>query len=348
MARIFDVIEAPDMGTREIVHRFPELGSGDFRIGSQVIVRESQTAVFYRDGKALDVFSPGRHTISTANIPLLINLVGKVFGDRTPFTAEVYFVNMREFVDMKWGTPEPIPLRDTELGLVRLGMNGLYSMQVSDPQLFVNMVVGTQGLYQLPQIEERLRTMIVSRLTDLVAEVHTSVFDLPKLFEEVSAGGKAKLQDDFAALGLTLKAFAMRGIHLPEAVQKAMDQRGIAEALGGTMPAILDYEKVQAIRDIAARGGGVGGGLTDAGVGLGAAFGLGQMMTQQAQQAAAAKTAATPAAVPDVMTPAQAAAYLQVAESDVMALIQSGQIKAKQIGTQYRISKSALDEFLKG
>ena len=117
MARIFDVVEYTNEMRDEIVYRFPESGSGDFRIGSQVIVRESQVAVFFRDGKALDAFRPGRHTIATANIPLLVDLIGKAFGDRTPFTAEVYFVSIREFVDQKWGTPQPIIVRNPGMGL---------------------------------------------------------------------------------------------------------------------------------------------------------------------------------------------------------------------------------------
>ena len=137
MARIFDIVEFVDETGAEMVHRVPERGSGDFRIGSQVIVRESQHAVFFRDGKALDTFKAGRHTITTANLPLISGLIQQATSGKTPFTAEVYFVSMREFLDLKWGTAEPIPLRDTDLGLVRLRAFGTFSMQVSDPALFV-------------------------------------------------------------------------------------------------------------------------------------------------------------------------------------------------------------------
>ncbi len=149
MARIFDVIEYPNEMADEIVHRFPESGIGDFRIGSQVIVRESQRAVFFRDGNALDVFGPGRHTITTANIPLLIDWIGKAFNDRTPFPAEVYFVSMKEFANQKWGTPQPIIVRNPGMGLgvALLQGFGTYSFQVKDPQQFVTQIVGTQGAY---------------------------------------------------------------------------------------------------------------------------------------------------------------------------------------------------------
>ena len=153
MARIFDVVEHPHEMEDELVHRIPESGSGDFRIGSQVIVRESQAAVFFRDGKALDVFDPGRHTIATANIPLLADLIGKAFGNRTPFTAEVYFVSMREFLDQKWGTPQPIVMETPGVGLGWLLLQGFgtYSFQVADPQQFVTQVIGQQGNYSIAQ-----------------------------------------------------------------------------------------------------------------------------------------------------------------------------------------------------
>jgi len=171
MARIFDIIELPDEMAGDIVRRFPEQGSGDFRIGSQVIVRESQAAVFFRDGKALDVFGPGRHTITTANIPLLVNLIGKAFSGETPFKAEVYFVSTREFLDLKWGTPEPITIRDAVLRMARLRAFGTFAMQVSDPQLFVNQIVGAQRLYRTADIERFLRSIIITKLTDLLGEL---------------------------------------------------------------------------------------------------------------------------------------------------------------------------------
>ena len=151
MARIFDIVEYPNEMREEIVHRFPESGPGDFRIGSQVIVREAQSAVFFRDGVALDTFSPGRHTIATANIPLLIEKIGdKLFGGSTPFPAEVYFVSRREFADRKWGTPQPIIVRNPGMGLgvALLQGFGSFSFQVSDPQQFVTQLVGAQGVYR--------------------------------------------------------------------------------------------------------------------------------------------------------------------------------------------------------
>src|SRR5512136_1927685 len=211
MARIFDVIEYPNEMVGEIVHRFPEQGAGDFHIGSQVIVREAQTAVFFRDGNALDTFGPGRHTIATANIPLLINWIGKAFNDRTPFPAEVYFVSRKEFANRKWGTPQPIIVRNPGMGLgvALLQGFGTYSCQVSDPQQFVTQIVGAQGAYKTADIEERLRTMLLSKLQDLLGETgaKNSVPEMIGLTEEIGAAVRVKSKDDFEAIGLTLKTF---------------------------------------------------------------------------------------------------------------------------------------------
>ncbi len=276
MARVFDVVEYLDASGQEMVHRIPEQGSGDFRLGSQLIVRESQAAVFFRDGKALDTFGAGRHTISTANIPLLVRLISIPFGGETPFKAEVYFVNMKEFLDQKWGTPEPIPLRDKELGLVRLRAFGTYSMQVADPQLFVNKIVGAQGIYDTRQIADFLRGILVSKMVDLMGETEASLFDMPKVYEEIAAGVKAKSQDDFANVGIALKTLYVSSISPTEETAKAIDERAAMGAIGN-MQAYLQFKAARAMGD-AATAGGEAGALTGAGVGLGAGVGVGAAM----------------------------------------------------------------------
>lgn len=293
MARIFDVIEFFDETGRQMVHRLPEHGSGDFRLGSQLIVRESQAAVFFRDGKSLDTFGPGRHTISTANIPLLTGLISIPFSGETPFKAEVYFVNLREFLEQKWGTPEAITLRDSELGMVRLRAFGTYSMQVSEPQLFVNKVVGTQGLYQTSQIQGFLRGIIIAKLTDLLGELKKSLLDLPSMYDEIGAGAKAKVQDDFNALGIALKTLYVTSISPTEETAKAIDERASMGAIGN-MQAYLQFKTARAMTEAA----GVPGGMAGAGVGLGAGVGMGaamaQMMTQAMQPGAQAATMMCP------------------------------------------------------
>jgi excisionase family DNA binding protein len=348
MARIIDVIEVPNQQQDEMVRRLPEYGSGDFRFGSQVIVREYQAGVFFRDGKAYDTFGPGRHTITTANAPLLTNLIGKVTSGRTVFTAEVYFVNMREFLDEKWGTAEPIPLRDSDLGLVRLRAFGTYSLQINDPALFVNKIVGGQGIYQTAQVTRFLRGIIVAKLTDLLGELGKGLFDLPALYDEIGAGAKAKVQDDFANLGVQLKTLYVNSISPTEETAKAIDERASMGAIGD-MNAYLQFQTARGIRD-AAQAGGEGGSVAGAGVGLGAGLGMGTAMAQMVSQSAGQGGQQAPAAAsaPDVMTLSEAAAYMRVGEEDVLAVIESGELKARKIGSSYRISKSAVDEFLAG
>jgi len=344
MARIFDVIEYPTEMQDEIVHRFPEQGIGDYRIGSQVIVRESQAAVFFRDGNALDVFRAGRHTITTANIPLLINLIGKAFNDRTPFPAEVYFVSMKEFANEKWGTPQPIIVRNPGMGLgvALLQGFGTYSFQVKDPQQFVTQLVGAQGAYRTTEIQERLRTVLLSKLQDVLGETTaaSSVVELIGLTEEIGAAVRAKAQDDFEAIGMALKSFYIGNLKPSSKSAQELRDMGMLD-----MATYTQLQAADAMRDAAQNPSG-GAGLT---AGIGAGMGIGNLMQQatsgamQGQQGGA-KTAA---GIPDVMTPAEAASILKVSEEDVLAAINDNSLKAKKMGNAYRISKAALEEFLK-
>ena len=354
MARIFDVIEYPNEMRNEIVHRFPETGSGDFRVGSQVIVREAQAAVFFRDGNALDTFSAGRHTITTLNIPLLVDLVGKAFNDRTPFTAEVYYVSLREFADQKWGTPQPIIVRNPGMGLgvALLQGFGTFSFQVANPQQFVTQVVGTQGIYRTDDIEARMRAMLLSKMQDLLGETAAkySVPELIGLTEELGAGVRAKATDDFAALGLTLKSFYIENLKPSSKSAEELRAMGMLD-----MATYTQLQAADAMRDAAQNPSG-GAGLT---AGIGAGVGIGQVigsslsgMTGTTPAAAPPQPATTGAAaagtLPDVMTPAEAATYLKVSEEDVIAAITAGDLKARKLGSAYRISKESLEEFLRG
>lgn len=351
MARIFDVVEYPNEMIDEIVHRFPEEGAGNFRIGSQVIVRESQNAVFFRDGNALDVFGPGRHTITTANIPILIDFIGRAFNDQSPFPAEVVFVSMREFVDRKWGTPQPIIIRNPNMGLGVALMQGFgtYSFQVSDPQQFVTQVVGTTGTFRTTEIENRLRTVLLSKLQDLLGETAAtqSVPELIGLTEELGAGVRAKSVDDFLALGLTLKSFYIGNLKPSDKSAEELRAMGMLD-----MQTYTQLQAADALRDAAQNPSG-GAGLT---AGIGAGVGIGGVMTEALRgmggtQGSAESSGPSPSGsggAPDVMTPAEAASYIKVSEEDVIAAIDAGDLKARKIGNAYRISKKALDDFLAG
>ena len=351
MARVFDVVENPNEMRDEIVHRFPESGAGNFRIGSQVIVRESQSAVFFRDGNALDVFGPGRHTIVTYNIPLVINAIGKLFNERTPFPAEVYFISMREFADRKWGTPQPIIVRNPNMGLgvALLQGFGTYSFQVKDPQQFVTQIVGTQGFYNTSEIEGRLRSMLLSKLQDLLGETTAtnSVPELIALTEELGAGVRAKTQDDFAAIGLTLKSFYIENLRPSSKSAEELRAMGMLD-----MQTYTQLQAADAMRDAAQNPSG-GAGLT---AGIGAGLGVGNVLSQslsgmtgaaanQGQQPPS-KPSSPEGGTPSGMTPAEAATYLRVSEEDVIAAINAGDLKAKKLGNAFRISKESLDEFL--
>lgn len=289
MARVFDIVEYVDETISEIVHRIPERGSGDFRIGSQLVVRESQSAVFFRDGQALDTFGPGRHTIMTANIPLLVNLIGRAFSGETPFKAEVYFVSLREFTDLKWGTPTPITIKDPELGMARVQARGTYGIQVVDPQLFVNKIVGTQGLYRTSNIRDFLRSIVLTKLADLIGEAGRSVIEIASMTEEIVASVRAKAAEDFAARGVTLTSVYAEYIGPTEDTAQAIDERASMGAIGD-MQAYLQFQAARGMRDAAQQSGGTAG----AGVGLGAGVGMGaamaQMMSQSIQQPAQQQT----------------------------------------------------------
>jgi excisionase family DNA binding protein len=354
MARIFDVIEYPNEMQEEIVHRFPEEGAGDFRIGSQVIVRESQAAVFFRDGSALDVFGPGRHTITTANIPLLIDFIGRAFNDRSPFTAEVYFVSMREFADRKWGTPQPIIVRNPDMGLgvALLQGFGTYSFQINDVQQFVTQIVGTRGIYRTNDIESRMRSMLLSKLQDLLGETAAD-YDVPELIgltEELGAGVRAKTQDDFEAIGLSLKSFYISNLKPSSKSAEELRAMGMLD-----MQTYTQLQAADAMRDAAQNPSG-GAGLT---AGIGAGVGVGKAISDSLEGmtgagAAGAGAGKTPSGdqpsggIPDVMTPSEAAAALRVSEEDVVAAIEAGDLKARKLGTAYRISRESLEAFLKG
>lgn len=343
MARVFDVIEYPNEMDDELIHRFPEGEAGDFRIGSQVIVRESQTAVFFRDGKALDVFGPGRHTITTANIPLLIDLVKKVFDEKTPFPAEVYFVSRREFPDEKWGTPQPIIVRNPGMGLgvALLKGFGTYGYQIGDPQQFVTQLVGAQGMFRTADIETRLRHILLTNLSDLLGETakENDITNLVGLQSEISAGVRAKASDQFKALGLELKTFLIANLRPSEQSIQELRDMGVLD--------METYTRLQAADAMleAAQNPSGGAGLT---AGIGAGLGVGNLLNQslQGMTGGGAAPAAGGGGMPEVMSPAEAAGFLKVSEEDVVAALEAGDLKGKKLGNAYRISKEALMAFL--
>jgi len=296
MARIFDVIELTNMGADELVRRFPEHTSGDFRIGSQLIVGPGQEAVFVRSGKALDTFGPGTHTLTTANIPFLVDLIGKAFNNRTPFTAEVYFVNTRVFPDMGWGTPNPIPVMHPGIGLGAslLKAYGSFKMKVSNSKMFIEEVVGRRGSYSKEDIQEWLRSSVLTQFRDVVGTLKKSAFEIQSLTSDISEMMISKTQDDFGALGLVLVDFKVAEITPSAKSAQELRDMGLID-----MQTYMQLQAADAMRDAA---NAPGGNLASMGVGIGTGAAVGQMMGQafqtgmQPQHAPAAAPAAAAAA----------------------------------------------------
>ena len=253
------VIQHQDASGQTMVARVPRDGTAAIQLGSQLIVEESQQAVFLRDGKALDTFGPGRHTLTTLNIPLLTRILGLPFEGKSPFQAATIFVSTKTFLDLKWGTKEPVVFRDKELAMVRLRAFGKFAVRISDAQLFVNSVVGTMGLYTTDGVESYFKDVIVARLNDLLGENLESIFDLPRLYDELAAGLKARVSDDFKKYGIDLADLFLGAITPPEEVQKLIDERSGMAAVGD-MNAYLKFKTARAMGDAAQAAGSGGGG----------------------------------------------------------------------------------------
>ncbi len=209
----------------ELVHRLPQSGSGEIKWGAQLTVRESQVAVFFYKGKAVEAFGPGRHTLKTGNIPILTKIASLPWAMNSPLRAEVYFVNMKVFTNLKWGTRDPVAFKDSELGLIRLRAFGVFNLRVVQPALFINTMVGTQGMFTTEAIEEYLNRVIVSRFNDYMGETIDSVINLPAKYDELSDGLAMRLQSDFKHFGLGLTQLYMNAITPPPEVQQAIDDR---------------------------------------------------------------------------------------------------------------------------
>lgn len=271
-SQFIEVIEWTDNTSDTMVYLFP-VANKEIKMGAQLTVRESQAAVFVNEGKIADVFSPGRYILSTENMPVLTKLKSWKYGFESPFNAEVYFVNTKQFTNQKWGTSNPVMMRDAEFGMLRLRAYGNYSYRVSDAEVFMKEIFGSNQEFTTHKISGHLKGLIISGLTDLLAESRIPALDLAMHYDELSQMAKEKMNTKFSQYGFSLTTFFIENISLPEEVEKIMDKRTSMGVLGN-LNQYTQYQSAEAIRDAAKNSSGFAG----AGVGIGAGAAIGNIM----------------------------------------------------------------------
>ncbi|MFN7564704.1 MAG: SPFH domain-containing protein [Prosthecobacter sp.] len=347
--QFLEIIQWTDDSRDTLSWRFPDEDK-EIKRGAQLIVRESQVAQFVYLGQFGDTFGPGKHDLVTDNIPILSTLKGWKYGFESPFKADVYYVTTRLFTGNKWGTSNPIMMRDQDFGIVRVRAFGTFDFKITDPKVFLKEVAGSDHHFRLDEFADTMRSRIVSVFTDALATAKVPVLDLATRYSEL---GEALLPIinpiTTTKYGIEIASFILENASVPPEVEQAIDKRSSMGAIGN----LNDYVKFQMAEGMAKGGGGPAGAAAEIAMGFG--------MAQQMMAQGVFNTAATPPPIPgatppplpgaaapavDILTPAQVAQTLGVTEADVIATIEAGDIKAKKIGTQYRITKAAMDEFL--
>jgi excisionase family DNA binding protein len=345
--QFIDIIEWTDDSRDTLSYRFPDEDK-EIKRGAQLIVRESQIAQFVYLGQFGDTFGPGKYTLTTDNIPVLSDLKGWKYGLESPFKTDVYYVVTRLFTGNKWGTANPVMMRDQDFGVVRLRAFGIYDFKIVDPKLFLKEVAGTDDHFRLDEFNDTMRSRIVSVFSEALAASKIPALDVAARYAELGAALLPLINPQTTSkYGLEVTSFVVENVSVPPEVEQAIDKRSSMAAVGN----LNDYVKFQMAQGLEKTdGGGVGG--------LGAQMAVGMAMAQQMMnqtggilggqttpgvQGPAAQTAA---AVPELLTPAQVAQMLGVTEADVMASLQKGDLKGKQIGTQWRVTRAAVDQFL--
>jgi excisionase family DNA binding protein len=335
---LIEIIEWTDDSRDTLSFRFPDDDKA-IKNGAQLIVRESQQAQFVYLGEFGDTFGPGKHTLTTDNIPVLTRLKSWRYGLNSPFKADVYFVNRRLFTGNKWGTANPIMLRDNDLGVVRVRAFGTYDFRVVDTPLFLKEVAGSDHNFRIDEFADTMRSRIVSVFSDALASAQVPVFDVASRYTELGEALLPLINPVVGAkYGLQIASFIVENVSVPPEVEQAVDKRSSMAAIGN----LNEYVKYQMAQGME-KGGGAGGMATEMAVGLSIAQ---QIMQQQGFARPAAAGAPAGAALPDLLSPGDVATALGVPESDVMAIIESGELPAKKIGSSYRVKRSALDEYL--
>ena len=348
--QFLEIIEWTDDSRDTLSWRYPDEDK-EIKNGAQLIVRESQTAQFLYLGQFGDTFSPGKHSLVTDNIPILSTLKGWKYGFNSPFKADIYFVNTRLFTGNKWGTSNPIMMRDADFGIVRVRAFGTFDFRITEPRMFLKEVAGSDHHFRLDEFAETMRSRIVSVFSDALATAKIPVLDLATRYSDLGDALLPLINPIVSSkYGIEIDSFILENASVPPEVEAAIDKRSSMSAIGN----LNDYVKYQMAEGMATGGGGAGGMAAEMAVG----FGMAQQMIAQGAlntsstppplpgQAPAPTAAPTAAPAVDVLTPAQVAQTLGVSEADVISSLEAGDLKGKKIGTQYRITRAALDEFL--
>jgi excisionase family DNA binding protein len=343
--QFIDIIEWTDDSRDTLSYRFPD-EDREIKKGAQLVVRESQVAQFVYLGEFGDTFGPGKHTLTTDNIPILTNLRSWKYALESPFKADVYYVVTRLFAGNKWGTANPVMMRDADFGIVRLRAYGTYDFRIVDPQRFLKEVAGTDDHFRLDEFADAMRSRIVSVFSDALAGAKIPALDVASRYGELGAALLPLINPVIGAkYGLEMTTFIVENVSVPPEVEQAIDKRSSMAAVGN----LNDYVKFQMAQGLEQGGGGPGGMAAEMAVGMAMAQQMmqqtGGLMAQATPGVAAPATHA--AGVPDLYTPAQVAQMLGVGEADVVASLDSGDLKGKKIGAQWRITRAAVDAFLR-
>ncbi len=291
-----DIIEWTDSSNDTMVYRFERYGN-EIKYGARLVVRESQTAVFINMGQLADLFQPGMYELETKNLPIISTMQGWKHGFSSPFKAEVYFVNMRRFTDLKWGTKNPIMMRDPEFGPVRIRAFGSYVIRVNDPTLFIKEIVGTDGRFTTSEIVAQLRNIVVARFSDAVAESGIPVLDLAANYDELGKFVTQKIKDEFGAYGLDLTKLLVENVSLPSAVEEAIDKRS-SMGVVGNLSQYTQFQAANAMEDAAKNPSGTAAGGMGMGMGFAMANQMGQAMRGAPSGAGAAPAGSGPGSSP--------------------------------------------------
>jgi excisionase family DNA binding protein len=339
---LIEVIEWTDDSRDTLSFRFPDEDKA-IKNGAQLIVRESQQVQFVYVGEFGDTFGPGRHTLTTENIPILTKLKSWKYGFNSPFKADVYFLNTRLFTGNKWGTANPVMMRDEDLGIVRVRAFGTYDFQIVEPKTFLREVAGSDHNFRLDEFADTMRSRIVSIFTDAIATAQIPVLDVASRYTELGDALLPLINPAITAkYGLEIGSFIVENVSVPPEVETAIDKRSSMAAVGN----LNDYVKFQMAQGMEKGSGGSPGGLaTEMAVGLSIAQ---QIMQQQGGGLVPPKAGAAAAGggLPELLAPEDVARALGVPESDVMTILESGELAGKKIGASWRVKKSALEEYL--